>query len=430
MGDGETALRLLVAGEVPEMATLLHQLPAVRLVGHVTDLRALAALAACCGADVVLASREVFGDVPLERASEQLDLLAPGARTALVCRERDASAAALPPGRPAFVLPDDLQAAIRFAAGRDGVGDAAAQGLRPTPDAGHRPMPGTWRALESPSGAGRPGPWGGGRPTPPIPLCQVISVYGPKGGVGKTTVAVNLALCLAQEGEPTALVDLDLHGSSVAVHLDLLDDPTLADLVSALPDIASDGVSAYWHEHVPTGLHAVTAPHRPELADLVRPDAVQRALELLAARHRFLVVDHATNPASQMLYDTLDRSHAILLVTSLDAASLRSVRLLLEALRRLRPGLHGRVQVVVNGVPPRPAIGLRDAEEFVGARVVAALPYDRGAEQAVADGAPLQLGGGEYARAVRALTRDAGLLPAAGTAERRAGPLAWLRRRS
>ena len=86
----------------------------------------------------------------------------------------------------------------------------------------------------------------------------LIAVYGPKGGTGKTFVAVNLAVVLAERAKGgVVLVDLDLTGGDVAVHLNLMGGPTLAEAVGALEELGGEIASTlfgtradlmrYWH---------------------------------------------------------------------------------------------------------------------------------------------------------------------------------------
>lgn len=58
-------------------------------------------------------------------------------------------------------------------------------------------------------------------------VSHVVAVASGKGGVGKTTVAVNLALGLAAQGLSVGLLDADVYGPSIPTMLGIHDEPVL-----------------------------------------------------------------------------------------------------------------------------------------------------------------------------------------------------------
>ncbi|MDD9204957.1 P-loop NTPase, partial [Georgenia sp. 10Sc9-8] len=102
--------------------------------------------------------------------------------------------------------------------------------------------------------------------SPPAPSGRVISVVSPKGGVGKTTVATNLAVGLAQaEAHSTVLVDLDIQFGDVASALDLQPEYTLPDAVTGPASRDTMVLKTFLIQHE-TGLYVICGPDSPAAA--------------------------------------------------------------------------------------------------------------------------------------------------------------------
>jgi len=122
-------------------------------------------------------------------------------------------------------------------------------------------------------------------------IVRLAAVYSPKGGVGTTTLAVNLAAAATKHITPVALVDGDLEFSTHEVFLNLK--PTQS-ILQCLEDTASAITTAAVEETMtlhPSGIHALLAPPHPELVDLVYIAHLRRVLTLLRAHYRLTIVD-------------------------------------------------------------------------------------------------------------------------------------------
>src|ERR687897_869227 len=115
---------------------------------------------------------------------------------------------------------------------------------------------------------------------------QVVAVFSPKGGVGRTTVAVNLAVAAATElGKKVVLVDGSFQFGDVGVLLNLNPkNKSIADLVPELDAGESDSLETFVINHS-AGIGVLLAPPSPEMAELITPAGVKRVLEALRARH-------------------------------------------------------------------------------------------------------------------------------------------------
>ncbi|MFH5824272.1 CpaE family protein [Georgenia sp. AZ-5] len=236
-------------------------------------------------------------------------------------------------------------------------------------------------------------------PPPGIPLPEdlgasgrIISVVSPKGGVGKTTVATNLAVGLARAvPHSTVLVDLDLQFGDVASALNLDPEYSLADAVHnpARRDTMVLKTFLTLHE---TGLYVLCAPESPAAADGIGGDDVGRLLQSLATQFRYVVVDTAPGLNEHTLA-ALDQTTDPVLLTSMDVPGVRGLRKELDTLTDLGMFAEGRF-ILLNFEDARSGLSIADVEATIGRDVDMTLPRCPVVPASVNQGVPLmQLGG-------------------------------------
>ncbi|HZY86437.1 MAG TPA: response regulator [Gemmataceae bacterium] len=203
---------------------------------------------------------------------------------------------------------------------------------------------------------------------------QVIAVLGSRGGVGCTTLAVNLGASISQEpGHSVALIDLDLALGDADVALDLMADYTLADVALNIDRLDMQFLRRSLSKHS-SGLSLLPHPVQMEDATLIREDHLQRVIGLLRASYTHLVLD-LSKSFSPNDVTALRMADVILLVAQLELSSLRNVvrmLLMLGADEQLGP----KVQVVVNRVDSDPDISVKKAEETIGKLIYWQVPND------------------------------------------------------
>ena len=158
--------------------------------------------------------------------------------------------------------------------------------------------------------------------------CQVISVFSPKGGVGKTTIAFNLAVALGQLGVSTALIDGSLQYADLRVLLKVPDDaPSILDLPTDRVQ-ESDVRGVMWRG--PAVIDILLAPPRVEMAEMVTARDVEKTISILRRLYEAVVIDTATS-LSEVTLGFLDASDMVLSIVTYDSTTIHNTIAVAEA---------------------------------------------------------------------------------------------------
>jgi pilus assembly protein CpaE len=203
---------------------------------------------------------------------------------------------------------------------------------------------------------------------------KIITVFGAKGGVGASTIAVNLAISLVDAKTRVCLVDADLQFGDTAVLLNLQAQRHIADLIQHLDELDADYLNTVLTAH-PSGLKALLAPPRPEMAELVTAEHMKAVLDELKRAFDIVIIDSPTN-FNDVNLATLDLSERVLLVTSADIPALKNARLFFDVTEALDYP-KDKVVLIVNKFDKRMTnIGLKDIAEAIKHPVTRELPLD------------------------------------------------------
>jgi len=203
---------------------------------------------------------------------------------------------------------------------------------------------------------------------------EVISVFGAKGGVGRTTVATNLAVALALKYQQrVALVDLDLQLGDVALLLDLVPERTIADLVPVMDKLDPELMRGFLSVHA-SGLKVLPAPLRPEEGEKVTALHIRKILETLARTYDYVVVD-LPRQLNDNVVTTLDASNLVCVVASNQLTCLKSTRVCLGMLKSWHYS-HDKVKLIMNQAHNGSSLPMNDAEMAIDYPIFWKVPYD------------------------------------------------------
>ncbi len=197
---------------------------------------------------------------------------------------------------------------------------------------------------------------------------RIVAVFGPKGGVGRTTLAVNLAVAAATElGQRTCLVDASFQFGDVGVLLNLNPkNKSVADLIPELESGEPESLDTFVINHS-AGIRVLLAPPSPEMAELITPAGTKRILEALRDTHDLVVVD-CMSSFNDTTLAILDLADTVLTMLSLEITSIKNIRLFLEVAEQLGYG-SDKVRLVLNRADSSLGIRVADVEHSIGRRV-------------------------------------------------------------
>lgn len=152
---------------------------------------------------------------------------------------------------------------------------------------------------------------------------KVITVYSPKGGTGKTTVAVNLALSLLSNNQKVLLVDGCLQFGDTAVFINEPVKNSLVDLTPRVDDLDMEVVNEALTSHATSDLKILAAPPRPEMAFQIDSEQYTKLIGYLRKHFKYIIID-TNSYLSEVVQASLDLSDLIVLLTTQDISSIKS----------------------------------------------------------------------------------------------------------
>jgi pilus assembly protein CpaE len=221
----------------------------------------------------------------------------------------------------------------------------------------------------------------------PVAAGTVVTVFGAKGGIGKTTIATNLATALVQKTKQSVVVvDLDTRFGDVAILMDIPVERSIADLAIAEEDITREIVEECLYTHN-TGVTILPAPIRPTDWRNVHAGHIERVVQLLMQTHDYVILD-TPGTFNDIVARALEMATMVVLVCTVDMASLKDTLLAIDMLRSWNFP-QDKIKLVVNATNDASNVQPNEVRRMLGRDVFWAVPYDRNISAATQLGMPV-----------------------------------------
>jgi pilus assembly protein CpaE len=230
---------------------------------------------------------------------------------------------------------------------------------------------------------------------------RTVAVYSPKGGVGTTTVATNIAIAaVARRPDRVILVDFALQFGGVATLLNLDPKQTIADVVRDESSLREPELLRTYAMRHDSGLHVLAAPAAPEAAETITPAHVASIISTLLEGYDMVIVD-AGSTLDERVLTVFQAVETVILTMTPEIGALKAMHALLDYMGEAGTIGH-KSTFVLNNLFGREILKLRDVESFLGTNVAIELPYDPFLYlKAVNEGVPIVTGAPRSAPAER-----------------------------
>lgn len=204
---------------------------------------------------------------------------------------------------------------------------------------------------------------------------KIITLYSPKGGIGVTSLACNLAVTLHNEETQVTIVDGNLQFGDVAVFFNEQGKNHIVDLAPRASELDDEVVEDVLISHKASGIKILAAPPRPELAESVSPEQYTMLLEYLKRMYPYVVVD-APSHLNEIALASFDVSDVVLLLTTQEIPAIRNARMFFDLIEAL--GIpKDRILFVMNFYDKRVGITPEKVSESFKQEIGAVIPLER-----------------------------------------------------
>ncbi|WP_202078118.1 AAA family ATPase [Caldalkalibacillus salinus] len=201
---------------------------------------------------------------------------------------------------------------------------------------------------------------------------EMIAICSPKGGVGKTVLAINLAVALSKRNIKTALLDGDFQFGDVTLCMDLNDSFSIKDLDDELEELDDFTLDSHMLRHE-SGVKVLAAPDRPEYAETITPIVIEKVTRILLGMYDYVIVDTGVGFQDQNLH-LLEKADQILVLTNLEMSTLKNTKLFVETLEIL--GLREKARVVINRATMDSVIKASEVPDILGEEAPIFIPNE------------------------------------------------------
>lgn len=202
---------------------------------------------------------------------------------------------------------------------------------------------------------------------------EILSFFSTKGGVGRTTLAVNLAASLASRGKKVLLIDASLQFGDVAITLNQAAKRTIYNIVENNEEITLALLEKNIVRHE-CGLELLLAPKEPAFAEAIKSEHLLKIIDLARSVYQYVIFDLPPNITEKELA-ILDRSDLVLLVATLEISSLKNTKICLKTFNDISFDM-SKIKLILNKEIPNVGIGKQDLEAGLAIPVYATVPME------------------------------------------------------
>jgi pilus assembly protein CpaE len=219
-------------------------------------------------------------------------------------------------------------------------------------------------------------------------LGQVVTVFSTKGGAGKSVIATNLGVTLAQRSDkPVVLIDADLQFGDIAVMLKLSPQHTIVDAVSSLDRLDASLMQSLLVTHESSGLLILPAPLEPAFADQIGATEMIQIVEVLRRFCSHVIID---TPAyfNDVVLGMIEISDEVLLIAGMDIPNIKNVKIGLQTLRLLNTPME-KLRLILNRANSKVKLDVTEVERTLQVSADILIPSDIVVPQSVNRGVPV-----------------------------------------
>lgn len=198
---------------------------------------------------------------------------------------------------------------------------------------------------------------------------ELICFFGTNGGVAKTTMAINVGIALAKQGQSVVIVDFDVFSGDVSTRLKTKPTTTMVDWIKG----NSDDLSQCLTEH-PSGLKILPAPLNHEEGELIDPEVSSKILSVLTRRFDVVIVDTAPLLIAPTLV-TMENATKVYILCPPDSATVAQTNRILKRLDMLNFERY-KLKLLVTKMPKRNPLRVNDMQAALGLELAGIIPYD------------------------------------------------------
>ena len=203
--------------------------------------------------------------------------------------------------------------------------------------------------------------------------CRVMTVFSNKGGIGKTSIASNLALELAKiTKENVALIDLNFQLGDITTFFDLKPSFNISYMLQNLDEINEDFLLSTLEKYKDTSLYILADPPYFKQADDISPKQISKLFDILKQTFSYVVVDTSAGFEGKTM-TALENSDLILLVSIVNLPALRNCQRCLELFEKLGYD-QNKIQILINRYMENDEIKAEDVEEVLGRKIFWKVP--------------------------------------------------------